>query len=99
MSKLSEKELKSLTRLSRIECTKEEEEKLLVDLENILQYMELLNEVDTESVPPCNHVLEDIHNVMREDIVEESLPRELFLSNAPSHVGGMIKVPTVIKQS
>ena len=38
-------------------------------------------------------------NVTREDVVGELLNREAFLANAPSHVGGMIRVPPVIKQS
>ncbi|MDR3624373.1 MAG: Asp-tRNA(Asn)/Glu-tRNA(Gln) amidotransferase subunit GatC [Chlamydiales bacterium] len=99
MSEFTEKTLSSLTRLSRIECSQEEREGLFKDLTNILQYIDMLGEVNTENVPPCNHVLEDICNVMREDVVEQTLTRELFLSVAPSSVGGMIKVPTVIKRS
>jgi aspartyl-tRNA(Asn)/glutamyl-tRNA(Gln) amidotransferase subunit C len=59
--------------------------------------MDLLKEVDTEDVPECNHVLEAIQNVMREDKTEETLNRQTFLANSPSHVGGMIRVPPVIK--
>lgn len=57
-----------------------------------------MKEVDTEGVEVCNHVSETVSNVMREDDIGETLPRETFLENSPSHVGGMIRVPTVIKK-
>ncbi len=91
--------IKSLITLSRIDCTEEEQENLLKDLEKILGYVELLKEIDTTHVAPCNHVLEGINNVMREDTVGETMPRETFLANAPAQIGGMIRVPPVIKSS
>ena len=98
MANLDKETLKNLTKLCRIDCTEEEQEALLIDLKKILNYVEQLTEVDVTNVPPCNHVLEDIVNVTREDAIGKTLSREAFLSNAPSQVGGMIKVPTVIKQ-
>lgn len=99
MSHLNEESIKKLTQLCRIDCTDEEQEALLKDLESILEYVDQLQEVDTENVKPCNHVLEEIHNVMREDIVGETLPREIFLDNAPDHTNGMIRVPPVISKA
>lgn len=99
MAKLDKQTIKNLTQLSRIDCTEEEQEKLLLDLKNILNYIEQLQEVDTQHVPPCNHVLDDIANVMREDIVGDTMPREVFLANAPSQIGGMVRVPPVMKAS
>jgi aspartyl-tRNA(Asn)/glutamyl-tRNA(Gln) amidotransferase subunit C len=99
MAKLDKETIKQLTALCRIDCTPEEQASLLVDLKKILDYIELLDQIDTENVPPCNHILEDILNVMREDTVGEVLSREDFLANAPSHIGGMIRVPPVIKQN
>lgn len=99
MAELDKNTIAKLTKLCRIDCTEEEKEALLDSLKKILKYMDLLDEVDTENVPPCNHVLSDIVNVMREDTVGESMPRDKFLSNAPSQVGGMIRVPPVLKNS
>jgi aspartyl-tRNA(Asn)/glutamyl-tRNA(Gln) amidotransferase subunit C len=96
---INKETIKNLTQLSRIECSEEEQEQLLNNLKKILNYIDQLNEVDTQHVLPCNHVLDDITNVMRPDVVGETLPRDKFLGNAPSHIGGMIRVPTVIKQS
>jgi len=97
MAQFDKEALKTLTKLCRIECDEEALEKLLKNLKSILNYMDLLKEVDTEDVPTCNHVLEAVQNIMREDKTEETLERETFLANSPSHVGGMIRVPPVIK--
>lgn len=98
MADLDKETIKKLTQLCRIDCTEEEQEALLKDLKQILGYIEQLQQIDTDNVPPCNHVLEGMANVMREDEVGEVLDRETFLANAPSHIGGMIRVPPVIKQ-
>jgi len=94
---MDEEELTKLTKLCRIECTEEEKKILQQRLAKILKYIELLGEVDTEGVEPCCRVSENLKSVLREDEVGETLPRELFLANAPAHVGGMIRVPPVIK--
>lgn len=99
MANLDKKTIKTLTQLCKIQCTDEEEESLLKDLKSILAYVEQLDEVNTENVTACNHILELHENVWREDTVGKVMPREVFLGNAPSQVGGLVKVPTVIKQS
>jgi aspartyl-tRNA(Asn)/glutamyl-tRNA(Gln) amidotransferase subunit C len=92
-----DEELDKLTHLSRIECTEEEKKKLKKNLSRVLSYVEQLKEVNTDGISPCNHVLETMSNIWRDDEVGELLPRDLFLSNAPAHVGGMIRVPPVIQ--
>lgn len=97
MSDLDEESLVNLTKLCRINCSTEELKTLLHNLRSILGYIDQLKEVDTENVSVCNHVSEVVETFMREDEVKESLDRETFLKNSPSHVGGMVRVPTVIK--
>ena len=99
MSHLNEESIRKLTELSCIQCSKEEMHALLSDLEKILKYFDELNTLDTENVPACNHVLKELVNVMREDTVQDSMPREVFLGNAPEHTGGMIRVPLVITKT
>lgn len=99
MAEFDEKELDKLAKLCRIACTQDEKKALQKQIASVLKYIELLNEVPTDGVEPCNSVLASLANVVREDEVGPSLPREVFLSNAPSHVGGMIRVPPVIKSS
>ena len=97
MAHLDKKMIEYLSDLSRIDLSDEEQQALLLDLESILSYIDLLNEVDTDGVEPCNHVLADMQNVMREDEIGEVMQREIFLSNSPAQIGGMIRVPPVIK--
>lgn len=97
MTELDKATLANLTKLCRIDCSDDELKTLLKNLQSILGYIDQLKEVDTTDVPVCNHVTEEIQPFMREDKPNESLDRETFLQNSPSHVGGMIRVPTVIK--
>lgn len=99
MSEFDEKELEKLTKLCRIECTEEEKKALHQHLAKVLKYIDQLGEVDTQGVEPCYRVLETLSNVMREDEIGECLSRDLFLANAPAHVGGMIRVPPVIRST
>lgn len=99
MPDLNKETIKNLTQLSRIHCSEEDQEALLKDLQHILNYFEQLEEIDTQHVAPCNHVLKEMANVMRDDQVGATLSRTEFLANAPSKVGGMIKVPPIIKST
>lgn len=99
MSTLDKKTIAKLTKLSRIDCTDQEQDALLNDLKKIIDYIEQLQEVNTDNVSPCNHVLADIVNVMREDIAGPTLPRDEFIANAPSHIGGLIRVPPILKNN
>lgn len=99
MADLNKETIQTLTRLCRIDCTEEEQEAILNDLKKILDYIEQLQEINTDQVQACNHVLDDVGNFMREDVIGQVLDREAFLANAPSHIGGMIRVPPVIKQN
>ena len=94
---LTEEQFSKLTKLCRIECSEAEKEKLFANISKILSYIDQLSELDTENTPPCNHTRDSIANVMREDVVGPTLSREEFLSNAPSHIGGMIRVPPILK--
>jgi len=85
-----------LCALCRIQLSSEEKKVIGEHLHKILKYMTFLNEVDTEGVPPCTHLLETMVNVMGKDEEEVSYDREKFLASAPDHVGGMVKVPPVI---
>lgn len=95
---LTEEEFDKLAKLCRIECTADEKKKFVTSLLRVLSHIGKLEEVDTEGVQPCHHVLETQVNVLRPDEVKDLLLREDFLNNSPAHVGGMIKVPPVMKE-
>lgn len=99
MSNLTKENIKTLSKLCRIEIAEEEVEGLLRDLKRVLDYVDQLQEVDVSDLSPYSHMEEQGIGSLRNDEVGEPLPRETFLANAPDQVGGMIRVPTVIKQS
>lgn len=66
------------------------------EMGRILTYMEQLNALDTDDVPPMSHVLE-LRNVFREDRVEQRLSHEEALRGAPDSDGTYFRVPKVIE--
>ncbi len=98
MSNLDEDIIANLSKLSKIACSKAERQELVKDLKHILDYVEQLQEVDTEGVLPCCYVLANHKHLMRDDTVGELLPRDTFIANTPDHIGGMTKVPIILKK-
>jgi len=96
MSRISKEQVKHVAHLARLEFSEESLEKFTSQLDAIISYAEQLNELDTTNVPPTSHVL-DMKNVMREDIAEPGLPREEVLKNAPDHINGQVRVPSVLE--
>jgi len=89
------KDVEHVAALARLSFTDEEKQKLTAQLNEILRYMEQLNQLDTENVEPLSHVIE-LKNVFREDVLRPSLPREEALKNAPAKTEEFFKVPKVI---
>ena len=98
MQKFDKEEMSHLKRLCRIECTKAEEEEILQSLQKILKHVDQLQEVDTSGVAKCSDVHRSmLKNKTRADEVKNLLSREEFLANAPEQIGGMVRVPPVLK--
>ncbi len=95
--KLDDEEITHLSKLCRIHLNEKEKQDVKKKLKEVLSYIDTLSELDVEGVAPCNHVLENISTVLREDLEGSTLSREEFLANSPDHIGGMIKVPPIIK--
>ena len=94
--KLNRKDVEHVALLSRLELSETELDKFTGQLDAILEYIDVLNQVDTSAVEPMAHVLE-IRNVMRADQVQPSLPREAALQNAPDAEDGFFKVPKIVE--
>ena len=98
MAQLNRETIHYLSELARIACTEEEEAALLHDLRQILDYMEQLNELNTDGVAPCHTVLEHLTQTpIRDDVASATLSQKKFLENAPQKTGGFVRVPTVLK--
>jgi aspartyl-tRNA(Asn)/glutamyl-tRNA(Gln) amidotransferase subunit C len=88
--------LRKIAHLARLEFNPESESKMLASLNEILTWVEKLNEIDTTGVEPLTHMSEEV-NVMREDKVKPPLPHDRALLNAPKKDADYFRVPKVIE--
>ena len=82
--------------LSRLRLPQEEKERMTGELQGILAYMDVLNTLDTSGVEPMSHVF-PVKNVLREDEVKPSSPREALLANAPAPDEAAFLVPKAVE--
>ncbi len=94
--RISPAEVRYIARLARLHVAPEEEDRMAEEMGRILTYMEQLNALDTENVPPMSHVLE-LRNVFREDAVERRLSHDRAMRSAPDSDGEYFRVPKVIE--
>jgi len=90
--------LEKVAHLARLEVNEEDKQGLLNDMNNILNFMDKLNEVDTEGVEPLVYMTEEV-NVLRKDEVKQVLSKAEALKNAPKHDGQFFRVAKVINKS
>ena len=88
-------EVKKIAHLARLKISSTDLEIMSRELAVILEYVEKLNEVDTQNVLPLYHP-SDLKNIFRKDKYESSLSVEKALENAPEKSGNYFKVPKVI---
>lgn len=82
--------------LAKLELSREEREAAKRDMSRMLDYVDKLNELDTEGVEPMSHLF-PVHNVFREDEVINADSREQILASAPEQKDGAFKVPRTIE--
>ena len=82
--------------LAKLELSPEEREQAKKDMGNMLDYIDMLNNLDTEGVEPMSHVF-PVYNVFREDIVANGDERDKILGNAPEEKDGAFKVPKTVE--
>ena len=85
-----------IAELARLELTEDEIERYAEQLSAILEYAERLQDIDTDAIPPTASVL-PLRNVLREDVVQPSLPRDEALANAADKVDGQFRVDAVLE--
>ncbi|HDL19538.1 MAG TPA: Asp-tRNA(Asn)/Glu-tRNA(Gln) amidotransferase subunit GatC [Bacteroidetes bacterium] len=95
--KITKKEVKKIADLAKLALTDEEKEKFTRQLGEILAYMEILNRVNTENIPPAYHIHET-KNVFRKDQSEKWLNQDEATANAPKKFKGYFSVPKVIRK-
>jgi aspartyl-tRNA(Asn)/glutamyl-tRNA(Gln) amidotransferase subunit C len=91
----SQDEVRKVAKLARLKLTEDELEMFTAQLGQILGYVHILDQLDTSEVEPMAHAV-DVPNVFREDVPQESLPREAALANAPKSDGQSFLVPPIL---
>lgn len=86
-----------LAHLARLNFKDEEKEKIKSDLQQMIHFIEKLEEVDTTGIEPLLFMTDEV-NVLREDEVKGSVSRETALKNAPLKDEKFFKVPKVIRK-
>ena len=92
---ITDKTMDEIEILAKLHLTEDEKEKSTQDLPQMLDYVYMLNQLDTSDVEPLTHIF-PIKNVFREDVVLESTPKEELLKNAPKEKDGQFLVPKTI---
>lgn len=90
------KEIDKIATLSRINLTDVEKNTFRRQLTEVLEYMEKLNELNTDGVQPMAYAT-SLKNVFREDKIKSSFTRQEILKLSPSISNGFFKVPKVIE--
>lgn len=93
--KITKKEVEQVANLARLNLSADELETMTGQLDNILSYVDKLEELDTSDVIPTTHVF-SVSNVFREDVIKESLTQEESVKNGPEQDGEFFQVPKVI---
>jgi len=96
-NKVSKNEVRKIASLARLSLSEKELESRTDDMNNIINYMDTLNEIDTDNVEELYNV-NDISNPLRDDTFEQSLEKKDVLKNSPSSNDDYIEVPLIVKK-
>ena len=96
LMKLTREEVQRVAMLARLRLTPEDEERLTEQLDNILHYVEKLNQLDTSGIEPFTHAAHSA-NAMREDAITNEPNADALLANAPAQENHFFQVPKIIE--
>lgn len=94
--KITDEMIDYVSSLARLDLNEEEKQKTRGEIEKIIDYMDVLNTLNTDGVEPMSHVLPQV-NVFREDVALPSLERDEILKNAPVTENGAFEVPSTLE--
>ena len=92
---IDREQVRKVAHLARLELTESEEEQFTRELGGILDYIEQLQELDTENVPPTTRAI-DVSNITRADQLEPYQDRDALLQNSPEQDGDYFRVPKIL---
>jgi aspartyl-tRNA(Asn)/glutamyl-tRNA(Gln) amidotransferase subunit C len=91
---LSAEEVRKVADLARLELSEADVETMARQLSAIVDYINQLQQVNTDGVEPLAHAL-DLHDVFRDDALSKSLSEDEALANAPARQENFYSVPAV----
>jgi aspartyl-tRNA(Asn)/glutamyl-tRNA(Gln) amidotransferase subunit C len=91
-------DIRYVANLARIALKDDEVDRLQQELDEVLAYIQQLNELDLEGIEPMSHP-QPQENVLRDDVVVPGPDPETLLRNAPSKIQGLIRVPQMMEES
>ena len=94
-NKISDETIEYVGILAKLELSEEEKEQAKSDMETMLDYIDTLNELDTDQAEPLVHILPEV-NVFREDQVTNGDGRKDSLANAPKAKEDQYIVPKTV---
>jgi len=97
MSKITSTDVKNVAKLARLDLTDDQVVTYTKQLEDILDYVDHLQQVNTDQVPPTTRAVEVV-NALREDQVQSTTVRENLLELAPEREGDFIRVPKILSE-
>lgn len=95
--KVDDQLVDKISDLAHLEFLGEEKEQIKKDLQQILGFVEKLNEVNLDQIEPLVYITDEV-NILRDDVAEEHVSKEQALRNVPLRDSDYIKVPKVIKK-
>ncbi|HEU4716300.1 MAG TPA: Asp-tRNA(Asn)/Glu-tRNA(Gln) amidotransferase subunit GatC [Bacteroidia bacterium] len=95
--KVDSKTINDIAHLARLEFSREDEAKMISDMNRMIGFVEKLNELDTQNTEPLIYMTDEV-NHLREDVAKEPLPQKEVLMNAPKHDSDYFKVPKVVEK-
>ena len=93
--KITKEEVLYVAHLARLDLDEDAIEKFAGQIDEILVYIETLNQVETQDIKPTSHAI-SLTNAFRDDEEREPIERELALANAPEEEDGSFVVPKVV---
>ena len=95
--KINKSKVEKLAKLSRLSFNDQEIDAMISDLEEMLKFVDKLNEINTDDISPLTHI-HGANNIYRNDYPKNLDIKTKILENAPNHNSDYIKVPKVLRK-
>jgi aspartyl-tRNA(Asn)/glutamyl-tRNA(Gln) amidotransferase subunit C len=95
--KIDNETVDKIAHLARLEFENDAKVQIINDMNNMLAFVDKLNEIDTSKIEPLIYMSDEL-NVLREDVVKHDITQAEALKNAPKHDSDYIKVPKMIEK-